>query len=213
MDENAGSRRPRRASLTALEVRLAAGERAAFDLAHRELAAGVRGFFGRRGLRRAEQLDDLSQQTWSQVWQSIVGGRYDPGIASISTFVYAVAHHVWLAHCRQQGASPSASPAAAGQRTTGDDGLVVVAAHAELLEALRECLMRTRGAGALSEEERCVVLGIADGATERELAQRLGLAPSTINARKKMAYERIRACLEAKGFSDDAVEQATPDVE
>ena len=51
------------------------------------------------------------------------------------------------------------------------------------------------------------VTRLARGATERDLAGALRLAPSTVHARKVSAYSKLHACLGRKGYSDEIVEQ------
>lgn len=77
---------------------------------------------------------------------------------------------------------------------------------AELLDALDGCLHGKRGALALSEPERRLVIASARGATERDLAAVESLAPSTIHARKRKAYQKLESCLRHKGFPLDADE-------
>lgn len=187
-----------------LSRRVAAGDRGAFDAVHDRLAGGLLRLFDRRLAGRADVADELAQQTWARAWDAITRGRYQPQRAAISTFVYAVANNVWLQFCRTlrspgQG-PPTEEPAAPGRH----DALLE---YAELIDALRGCLRQPAGPNALADDERLVVLATARGETERQLAVRLGLAASTINARKQSAYAKMRACLAAKGFSRQIIEQ------
>ena len=78
---------------------------------------------------------------------------------------------------------------------------------AELLDALRACLREADSANALNDGERLIVLHAARGRSERWLADELGVAASTINARKKLIYNKLRKCLSAKGFVRDSSER------
>ena len=71
---------------------------------------------------------------------------------------------------------------------------------AELLDAMRGCLHAAGTPFALSAEERQIVIELSGGESERALAERLGVAASTIHARKQLAYRKLRQCLSAKGF-------------
>ncbi len=177
------------------------GDPAEFSRLHARLAPGLRALFRRRVRGHHELVEDLTQQTWSQVWQAVCAGRYDPARAAPSTFVYAVANHIWLQHCRS--ARHVKLPAKAGSMANLNGALE----YSELLEALRACLQQPEGPSALDVVERHIVLGLARGASERELARQLNLAASTVHARKLNAYKKLRNCLAAKGYRREIVEQ------
>lgn len=178
-------------------------DHAAFASAYARFAPGIRRFFEKRSRGRRGLAEELAQQTWSEVWQLIHNGRYDPDRAALSTLAYAVAQHVWLRHTH---ARPAATGPLPQHEARASDPASAIA-HAELLDALRDCLNAIAGETALDAVDRQIVTGIARGRTERELAGELGLAPSSINARKQIAYARLRRCLAAKGFSYRTVEQ------
>jgi len=158
----------------------------------------------RRSGGRVETAEELVHQTWIVVWQSLSEGRYDPRKAAVSTFIYAVANKLWLQHLRKLGRAPT---------TAGDIDFSVFAEPpeqasnpatmlqaGETLEAMRGCLHVRGRPFSLTSVERQVVIGLASGKTERELAEELGLAPSTVHARKHLAYKKIRRCMAAKGY-------------
>lgn len=183
----------------ALAAAVAAGDREAFEQAHARFAGAVRSWLSRRCAGRNDVVEELAQQTWTQVWGAISRGRYDPSKSAVSTFVFAVLNHVWLQHCRDAGRT-----FAKGVETVAAATLDQTLQHAELLEALRECL---RDADVLTPDDRDLVSRISQGATERDIAGELGVAPSTLHARKDAAYAKIRRCLALKGFSKDLIEQ------
>ncbi len=186
--------------------RAAAGEESAFEAIHDRFDPGLRRFFLSRNGGRAEQAEELAQRTWVLVWRSVSDGKYDPKRAAPSTFVYAVASKVWLQHCRQlrRPAIPETGDLPA-RLLEGDDPADLLHA-AELLEAMRNCL---RCEGCLSSEERAIVTAAAHGESERALAQRFGLAASSINARKQTAYAKLRQCIAQRGIFSD-VASASP---
>ena len=190
--------------LRQIAQRVAQGDPQAFASAHDSLMPGLRAVFLRRSGQRFDIADDLAQQTWAAVWDAIRRGRYDPERAAFSTFVYAVANNIWLRFCRAQRRGCASALVATADPAPEPERLL---AYCELLEAVRACLRGERGANALSAEEREIVFAAARGTSERRLAERLGVAASTINARKKAAYDKIRRCLAFKGFSAESVEQ------
>lgn len=187
-----------------LAERVACGDARAFAHVHASLAPGLRAMFLRRLGQRADVADDLAQQTWAAVWDALRRGRYDPTRAAVSTFIYAVAHNMWLRFCR---AARRGLPTEAAVPPDLGPSPERMLAYCELLEALRGCLRNPHGDDALSAEERQIVLAAADGQSERELARQLGVAASTINARKKAAYGKIRRCLAHKGYAGEFIEQ------
>ncbi len=185
--------------------------RAAFDDAYARLGAWVRRLL-RQGTRDAPaSLDDLSQRVWAGVWASMAQGRYDPRRAKLTTFVYAVAMNV-----RRQGlteaarahrrAQPRANePLDPDQIHDADD--LAALSRASRIDAVRDCLERAPRLG-LSERDAQVLRAVGEGRTDRELAELLGVAPSTAHTIKRAALERFRAALasgSAGGDPADAV--------
>lgn len=189
----------------------ASADRSAFDAVHVRFGPGLRAVFARRaGEARTDLLDDLCQRTWMMTWQAILAGKYDPQRSAISTFIYAVANNVWLRHLRSLGRSTlngraaqleeleqvmGRSPGGADER----DDPAHAAAFAEELQAMRLALGAGGGSGAgeggidvLTRDEREIVLGAARGESDRDLAARLGFAPSTINGKKQSGLEKLR---------------------
>lgn len=175
-----------------------------FQEAHQRYAAGLRRFFSRRAVAQPEQVEELLQQTWVEVWRSLEQGRYLPEKAALSTFVYAVANKHWLRVRRELGSR---------RRAVGDveswladwidpgSGPEDVAAVTELLSALRACIRDSEAAFALTPEELAIVQGVMHGVTERQLAEQLQVAPSTAHGWKRSALMKLRRCLGEKGFA------------
>lgn len=196
-------------TLQNLALRAQRGDRSAFERLHHRYEAGLRRILLRRTGGDVQRADELLHDTWVAVWEALQRGRYDPTRAAISTFIYAVAHKRWLQHLRSVGQTPRSAEATgllAGLADRSENPDAVLQAG-ELLDALRACLHATDTPFSLTSEEREIVSGLADEDSERSLAKRLGLAASTIHARKLQAYRKLRQCLAAKGFPGDARER------
>ena len=194
-------------SLADLCAAAAGGDRAAFDALHRRLSGGVRKLFLDRTTGRADVAEELCQRTWVGVWQSLSTGKYDPGRAAISTFVYAVASKIWLQHLRttrQPGIPGDAIDAAFG---AGDDPAEAIHA-ADLIQAVRDCMSAPAEEGGLSPEERALAQAAAAGASDRDLARRFSISPSTANARKRAVLDKLRRFLAQRGFRGERAERA-----
>jgi DNA-directed RNA polymerase specialized sigma24 family protein len=141
------------------------------------------------------------------VWQSVSSGKYDPTRAAISTFVYAVASKVWLQHLR--GTRRAMAPADAVDSAFGetDDPSGSMQA-AELIQAVRDCMAAPVERGGLTEDERWLAQAAAAGASDRDLAKRLSISPSTANARKRAVLEKVRRYLAQRGHRPETAERA-----
>ena len=181
------------------------------DLAehHARLTPGLRRMFMARTAGGGDDLaDDLAQRTWMNVWRAVSAGKFDPTLAAFSTFVYAVATNVWRQHLRDSMREKNRDVAAAAEagmhagNPTGlkpvDDAGDEAAALAEVLDILRKTMGGT--GGSFSEDERWVLRCVADGASDRELAKRLGVSASTANDRKQGVFRKIRAFLSSRGL-------------
>jgi len=202
-------------SLDALTRDAVAGHRGAFDQIHARLSASLRRLFLQRAGGRDDLADDLAQRTWMAVWKAIREGKYRREKSAISTFIYAVGFKMWLQHLRQAGrageakvdgevldalgAAPGAEPESAADL-------------ADALQSLREC-MNGGGPGSLNEDERHIVTLAASGVPDRELARRLGIAPSTLNVRKQAAFAKIRRFLAVRGHRGESGEHASEERE
>lgn len=180
----------------------AAGDQAAFARLHDRLAGGVRQFLRKRIPSNEHLVEDLTQQTWMGLWNALQAGRYDPQRAAVSTYLYAVAYKTWLRHVRDgDAASDDLDRFAESILGAGDPADELRAA--ELIEAVRGCLRHRDAPTALTDEERAIVQSGAEGLSEREIASRLGIAPSTVNVRKHLAMNKLRDCMARKGHRVD----------
>lgn len=187
-------------SLDALARRAARADAAAAAQLHERLHGGLVQFFTRRANGRTDIAEELAQATWTQAWRSLCEGRYDPDRAAFTTFIFAIGHKLWLRRGRGSLRTFSAldTDDPASVMESADESPESALHLGELLEALRACL----DSSGLSEMERRIAVAISAGASEREIATELSLAPSTVNVRKKAAYDKLRQCLAGKGFSE-----------
>jgi RNA polymerase sigma factor (sigma-70 family) len=197
------------ASLKRLAARAQRGDHAAFELLVRRLGPGMKRVLLRWTGGHAELSEELAHSAWVAVWNVLRDGRYDAKRAAISTFVYAVAHKLWLRHLRRTQRAPLSYGVLDEMlaETDGADSPAATLQAAELLDAVRACLHTDGAPFSLSEDERRIVIGLACKESERSLADQLGVAPSTVHARKALAYKKLRRCLAAKGFSPERIER------
>jgi len=187
-------------TLQELALRALGGDRLAFDHAVHRLAPGLARFIGKRTNDDAHLTQELCQQAWTEIWAAMAQGRYDPAKAALSTFAYAVAHKVWLRHLRHSGRAPSPEWAAFDD---ADGPAHEAIDQASQIDRVRAFL--SGRAGNLTDDERWILRSAAAGVSDRELASRLDIAPSSANARKQAALAKLRAYL----TSTDSVASAT----
>lgn len=200
--------------LAELCARAARGEERAFEQLHQRLSGGLRQFFAQRGCDDAALRDELVQRTWIAVWTAIREGRYDPARSAITTFAYGTALNLWLQQLRpRQGAGPLPDDDVRELGLFGTHDPATFARSCELLEAVRVCVRARNTPYELDEVEREIAEALSHGVSERQVAQQLGLAPSTINVRKRSAMQKLRMCLRAKGFSDGPSERGALELE
>lgn len=200
-------------TLGELAHRASLGDRDAFDQIHARLAGGVRQLFLKRLGARADLADDLAQRAFLAAWTAISSGRYDPTRSAASTFIYAISLKIWLQHLRAEGrrSRREGPDEAALAAAAGGDEVDQGPAMAELLQVVRDSLSGAHED--LTSQERQILRCVAEGDSDRALAKRLGLAPSTANAKKNAAFEKLRRILGARGFRADSGEQTDSDGE
>ncbi len=186
----------------ALSMQIARGDRQAFERAHRLLEAPLRQMLVRWSGGQRALAEELAASAWLQAWRVVREGRYDPQRASFVTFVYAIAHRLWLRQRRRWAVRQRIEQKLEQQRGTPrleqpDPASDLHAA--ELIDAVRQAL-RTGCDGLLEDQELRVLRGLADGRSERTLAAELGVAASTVHARKQSALHKLGAYLQRRGL-------------
>lgn len=195
----------RTATLAALAALAAAGDDGAFEQVHDRLNSAVVRYFAQRVRPSDNAVTDLAQTVWIEVWKSLRNGVYDENRAALTTFIFAVAHKVLLRHLAKPSA-PSGAPLLIHQATPAtDDDLAENSHRAELIQAIRDCIFSDNRL--LAADERQLMIDLANGATERTLAEQHGVSASTIHARKSAILDRIRRHLAQLGFSRDSPER------
>lgn len=192
-------------TLSELCAQAAGGDDAAFARLHDRLDNGLRRFLSRRAGQRHDIIDELSQRAWLGVWEALRNGRYDPSRAAITTFLYGVGYKLWLQQVR--GTRGTASDNELDSLAESLFGLTDPAEFlrkCELLDAVRAFVHEVSPPAGPSDEERAVLRGVMAGRSERELAQSLALAPSTVNSRKHSSFKKLRDYLIDCGLAEPA---------
>lgn len=189
--------------LASLARSAAEGDAEAFASLHARFTRGLTSHFDRklaalgRGRREADS-EDLAQATWIAFWEAQRAGRYDPARGGVSTFLYAVAHIVWLRYGRERGRDAARAAECPDEPTLESLCVADEAGLSELIEAAR--LMLSGGVSGLTDTDRQTLRAIAEGRSDREVASMSGASASTAHERKKAALRRFAEALTKRGF-------------
>jgi RNA polymerase sigma factor (sigma-70 family) len=156
--------------------------------------------FRRRLQKNDPAIDDLSQRVWAAFWRALAAKRFDRTRAAPSTFLFAIAQNTWVQHLRERGRVAGVIVSQATQQegvVPGESLSGTEQNPIELAESLQQIrtLLRDPMLANLSETERDVLIAAAQGEPDRALAARLGIAASTVHARRQSACDKVRRYL------------------
>lgn len=141
-----------------------------------------------RGLGDRGQAEDAVQEVFVRAWRH--RQRYDPAVASLRTWLFAIARNVVVDAQRARAVRPV---------LVEDDG----GAPAQVPDHADQVLSRLRlraELGRLSADHRAAVEQIAVlGRSSREVAAELGTSESTVRSRLFYGLRNLRAALHEEG--------------
>jgi RNA polymerase sigma-70 factor (ECF subfamily) len=173
--------------LDGLLTRVARGDQAAFEAVYDTLAGPVYGLI-HKVVRDPAQSEEVAQEVLLEVWRT--AARFDPAKGSAATWAMTIAHRRAVDRVR------SASAATAREARTvealipdGDQVADMVEANLDR-ERVRQCLD-----GLTPPQRESITLAYYGGYSYRQVAERLGIALSTIKTRIRDGLTRMRDCL------------------
>ncbi len=182
-----GRRAPDALAETMVEV--ARGDQQAFAVLYDALAPRVLGM-ARRVLRNHAMAEEVAQEVLLEVWRQ--APRYDPALASVSTWAMTIAHRRAVDRVRSVRAAEDREDRVAAGSGSRDYDEVAETAEQHEEEA------RVRGAlGSLTPLQReAVELAYWGGQTSTEISARLGVPVPTVKTRLRDGIIRLRSALE-----------------
>jgi RNA polymerase sigma-70 factor, ECF subfamily len=167
-----------------LLVRIAGGDRAAFDALYRRYVRSVFGLAVRR-LGDRGRAEDAVQETFAAVWRSARSYRPDRGPAA--PWLYAVARNAITDRLRTRTEIPGELP----DRPSGEAGPPERAESSDVAWRVHRALEE------LPEHEREVVeLAYWSGYSQSEVASYLNIPLGTVKTRTRSALARLARLLE-----------------
>jgi RNA polymerase sigma-70 factor (ECF subfamily) len=164
---------------------VAQGDRAAFATLFRALAPRVKGFLVRSGASPPEA-EELAQETLVLVWRK--AASYDPGRASVATWVFTIARNLWIDQVRRAAATPT--PESQEPAWLGD------LASEPVLGEQRRAHVHAVLTGLPGEQAEAVRMAYFGESTHAQIAARLGIPLGTVKSRIRLAIAALRARLD-----------------
>lgn len=174
---------------------------------HTRFSRAVHRWFLDRCNGRHHTADDLAQRTWTALASTLARGGYDASRSAPSTFVYAVMHNTWRQHAATLARDAHTAALSDNEPLPGESNPTDAAALAELVEYVRSLLTDHHR---LDAETRSVLRLVGAGLSDRAMAERLGVSPSTAHERRRAALERVRRALAELARTDRSPPSANP---
>jgi RNA polymerase sigma-70 factor (ECF subfamily) len=191
-----------------LMAQIQEGETGALDELYRRYAKRLYVFCDNltRG-KTPQDPEDLVQEVFLRVIKS--AHTFNPGKASFRTWLYRVARNRCLDVLRREkilkffrlgdaGENGEAGEAIPGEEVLPDPGEPVeqTVMKAALFEAIRDCIAELEK----EEQKQALLLYYLGGKVYREIAEVLGKSTSTAKNWVESARDKVKLCLELKGF-------------
>lgn len=162
-------------------------DRLAFAELFDRLAPRVKSFILYKGAT-PELAEDLVQEAMISVWTK--AGLYDPTKGTVKTWVFTIARNLRIDRMRRESSMPLTDLGdydAESDEPRSDDVLMRKQDGDLIARALRDIP---------AEQKEVLTLSFFEDVPQSEIAQRLNLPVGTVKSRMRLAYGRLRKCLE-----------------
>jgi RNA polymerase sigma-70 factor (ECF subfamily) len=151
--------------------------------------------FALRGLGDAGLAQDAVQETFLRAWQA--ASRYDPGLASVRVWLFAIARNVMIDLHRRRTTASYASVTRAE-----DEVVAALPPVADATDAVVDRALVRAALDRLSPDHRQVIVETyLRGRSYDELAAQCGVPPGTLRSRSYYALKALRATMEKMGVT------------
>ncbi|GAC1305300.1 MAG: sigma-70 family RNA polymerase sigma factor [Acidimicrobiales bacterium] len=147
--------------------------------------------FARRALDDDGQAEEVVQETFLRAWRA--GDRFDPDIASLRTWLFAICRNVIVDTARARSLRPASAVTPVLDRPVEDDVDGVLRSW-QVEEALRRIT---------ADHRTAIVETYFRGRSASEVAGDLGVPVGTVRTRLFYGLRALRLTLEEMGWDDD----------
>jgi RNA polymerase sigma-70 factor (ECF subfamily) len=181
-------------SRTILE-RIAAGEESAVRDCMDQFS-GLVWSLARRYSRSAADAEDATQEVFLEIWKS--AARFDPALGSEAVFITTIARRRLIDRLRAQKRRPPTEEfdeTAFPDPGTDDPAPTIMATEVRATRAALAALP--------ADQREVLLLGIVEGMSHSEIANRTGKPLGTVKTQMRRGLDKVRRQLEAKGGPAD----------
>lgn len=137
------------------------------------------------------EAEDAVQDIFIDIWRS--AGRFDPAVASETTFVAMIARRRLIDRRRRAGREPGREPIGDPEAAAGDG-------HAPREDVREEASLASRALESLSpEQQRVLRLSIFQGLSHERIARATGIPLGTVKTHARRGLLRVREILARHG--------------
>lgn len=169
-------------------------DRQAFARIFDHFAPRLETYLQRLGLSR-DEAEDIAQEVMTTVW--VKSALFDPEKSSLATWVYRIARNRRIDRARRKRDTLPLDESDAALSVSDDsspDGALVAGQQAE---ALHGALIELP-----EEQRRLVQLSYFEGMSQSEIASHAKLPLGTVKSRLRLAFNKLRLSLAARGVSE-----------
>lgn len=162
-------------------------DRAAFSELFDALAPRVKGALQKRGLDR-DAAEDVMQDVLLNVW--VKAGLFDPARGSVMGWVYTIARNASIDRARRQKPNVSLDLIEwepVDESESSEQRLLRLGDNEGLKRAMQYVP---------ADQMIIIKLAFEEELSQSEIAKRLGLPLGTVKSRMRLAYARMRKCIE-----------------
>lgn len=141
----------------------------------------------RRFCSSAEDAEDATQEIFLEVWKK--AERFDPGIASETTFLMMIARRRLIDRVRRQTTRPKVEPLDENQETGEETSQDKAELHDEIDRA-QQALQKLK-----PDQRKVLEMALTHGQTHQEIAANTGMPLGTVKSHARRGLMRLRQLL------------------
>jgi RNA polymerase sigma-70 factor (ECF subfamily) len=178
-------------------VRLSLSDKEQFSLLVERYASRLRTYITRIGSLRAEDTEDILQETFVRVYQNL--NEFDTSL-KFSSWIYRIAHNQTMTFFRKRRARPEGH-----MNILGETELDALASESDVFSESAQSYDAVKLQEVLGllprDQYEILILRFFEHKTYDEISDILSLAPGTVAARLNRAKAKIRQIMNTNGYT------------